>query len=88
MRRFLANLPTALCWEHDILTALRNLPKSTSTGIVEADETFFLESQKGSRHLDQPARCSGDKAPLRGISHHHPRVLAARDKRTSKRRNT
>ncbi|MDA8344972.1 MAG: IS1595 family transposase [Thermaerobacter sp.] len=77
------SVPTAFYWRHKILTALRKLPKPTLTGIVEADETFFLESQKGSRHLTRPARYSGEKAPMRGISHHQVCVLVARDRQTS-----
>ena len=75
------SVPTAFYWRHKILTALRSLPKPTLTGIVEADETFFLESQKGSRHLNRPARYFGDKAPLRGISRHQVCVLVACDSR-------
>jgi transposase-like protein len=36
-------------------------------GIVEADEMFILESQKGSRDLDRPARRRGGAATRRGI---------------------
>ncbi len=63
-----------------ILTGLRQLPKPTLTGIVEADETFFLDSQKGSRHLTRTARYSEGKAALRGISHYQVCVLVARDR--------
>ncbi len=37
------SVPTAFDWRHKILTALHSLPKPALTGIVEADETFFLE---------------------------------------------
>ncbi len=77
------SVPTAFYWRHKILTALRNLPKPTLTGIVEADETFFLESQKGSRHLGHPARSSGGTGALRGISHHQVCVLVACDRSAS-----
>ncbi len=70
----------AFYWRHKILTELRQLPKPTLTGIVEADETFFLYSQKGSRHLTRAARYSGGKAALRGISHYQVCVLVARDR--------
>ncbi|MDA8346714.1 MAG: IS1595 family transposase [Thermaerobacter sp.] len=77
------SVPTAFYWRHKILSALRNLPKPTLSGIVEADETFFLESQKGSHRLTRPTRYSGIKAPLRGISRHQVCVLVARDRQTS-----
>jgi len=32
------------------------------SGIVEADDTYFLYSEKGSRHLDRPFRKRGGKA--------------------------
>ncbi len=38
------SVPTTFYWRHKILTALGKLPKPTLTGLVEADETFFLES--------------------------------------------
>ena len=37
-------------------------------GIAEADETFFLESLKGKRHLPRKARKRGGKAAKRGTS--------------------
>ncbi|MDA8344582.1 MAG: IS1595 family transposase [Thermaerobacter sp.] len=77
------SVPTAFYWRHKILTALRNLPKPSLTGIVEADETFFLESQKGQRNLPRQPRRRGASAPLRGISHHQVCVLVARDRQTS-----
>ena len=77
------SVPTSFYWRHKILTALRNLPKPSLTGIVEADETFFLESQKESRHLRRPARSSGGTATLPGISHHQVCVLVARDRQAS-----
>ena len=49
-------------------------------GIVEADEMFLLESQKGSRKLDRPPRKRGGRAALRGISHHLDCILVARDR--------
>ena len=49
-------------------------------GMVEADETFMLESQKGSRHLTRPARRRGGVARRRGISREHECLLVARDR--------
>lgn len=74
------SIPTAFYWRHKILTAMRHLQQPMLEGIVEADETFFLESQKGSRHLTRPARTSGGIASVRGLSHHQVCVLVARDR--------
>ena len=51
------NLKTAFYWRHKILNALTTTEKMS--GIVEADETYFRENQKGSRKLNRPARKSG-----------------------------
>ncbi len=56
-------------------------PRSLN-GIVEADETFLLESQKGSRTLDRPARRRGGRAPMRDISRHGLHPGGARPQRT------
>jgi hypothetical protein len=50
------------------------------TAIVEADETFRLESQKGSRRLNRKPRKRGGVARRRGISKEHDCLLVARDR--------
>jgi len=50
------------------------------SGTVEADETFFLESFKGKRHLSRIARKRGDKATKRGTSAEQISVLVVRDR--------
>lgn len=52
------NLKTAFYWRHKILKALSS-ETTTMGGIVEADETYFRESQKGSRNLTRKAHKSG-----------------------------
>src|SRR5690606_20813681 len=49
-------------------------------GMVEADETYMLESQKGSRHLTRPPRRRGGVARRRGINLEHECLLVARDR--------
>jgi len=49
-------------------------------GIVEFDETYFLESHKGERHLDREPRQRGGKASQRGISSEQIPVLIVRDR--------
>ena len=71
---------TAFRWRHRFLHWVKHDRPRQLTGIVEADETFLLESQKGSRKLDREPRKRGSKAPLRGISHHLDCILVARDR--------
>ena len=72
---------TAFRWRHRFLSA-PSLDKPTSlTGIVEADETFILESFKGKRSdLPRPARKRGGKAAKAGLSAEQIPVLVARDR--------
>jgi hypothetical protein len=49
-------------------------------GITEADEMYFLESEKGARNLDRPPRKRGGAASQRGTSFEQVCVLVARDR--------
>lgn len=72
---------TAFRWRHRFLAAL-NLDKPASlSGLVEADETFILESFKGKR-TDPPRkpRKRGGKASKRGLSAEQIPVIVARDR--------
>ena len=75
------NRTTAFRWRHRFLSAL-NLDKPTSlSGIVEADETFVLESFKGKRKdLPRPPRQRGGKASKRGLSAEQIPIIVARDR--------
>jgi transposase-like protein len=64
---------TSFRWRHRFMGAARHDRPARLQGIVEADETYLLESQKGSRHLDRPAR-------RRGISNELDCILVARDR--------
>ncbi len=72
---------TAFRWRHRFLSAL-NLDKPRQlSGIVEADETFCLESFKGKRDdLPRPPRKRGGKASKRGLSKEQIPVIVARDR--------
>ena len=50
------------------------------TGIVEADETYVLESRKGARNLERKARRRGGKASKRGLSDEQVPVLVVADR--------
>jgi len=46
------NYKTVFMWKHKILHAMAEMPMPKLDGVVQIDETFFRESQKGSRHLE------------------------------------
>jgi transposase-like protein len=72
---------TAFRWRHRFLSAPALDKPGRLTGIVEADETFILESFKGKRAaLPRPARKRGGKASKRGLSAEQIPVLVARDR--------
>ncbi len=71
---------TAFRWRHRFLKGFVADKASALSGIVEADETFFLESFKGQRALPRPARTRGGKAVKPGLSAEQIPVLIARDR--------
>jgi ISXO2-like transposase domain len=73
---------TAFRWRHRFLATLNHDKPKRLSGVVEADETFILESFKGRRGgLARPARRRGGKAAKRGLSDEHIPVVVARDRR-------
>ena len=71
---------TAFLWRHRFLRHAAGHRAEHETGIVEADETFFLESFKGQRRLPRKARHRGGVAGKRGISAEQIPVLVVRDR--------
>lgn len=67
---------TAFLWRHRFLQAAATHRPAHEGGIVEADETFFLESFKGQRKLHRPARKRGGV----GAQWEHIAVLVVRDR--------
>lgn len=67
---------TAFLWRHRFLKAAATHRPAHEGGIVEADETFFLESFKGQRKLSRPAR----KRAGVGAHWEHIAVLVVRDR--------
>ena len=67
---------TAFLWRHRFLKAASTHRPAHEGGIVEADETFFLESFKGQRKLPRPARKRGGV----GAAWEHIAVLVVRDR--------
>jgi len=71
---------TAFLWRHRFLKQIARHRATHESGIVEADETFFLESLKGQRHLPRPARRRGGVGRTRGTSPDQVAVLVVRDR--------
>lgn len=71
---------TAFRWRHRFLQDPAMVQATHLQGIVEADETFFLESKKGSRHLGRKPRKRGGVAQKRGRSSEQVCVLVAMDR--------
>ena len=74
------SIPTAFYWRHKLLAALSKLGDQPLEGIVEVDETYVLESCKGSRTITRPGRHHGGTATRRGISREQVCILVARDR--------
>jgi transposase-like protein len=71
---------TSFRWRHRFVPgAMRDRPATLSV-IVEADETYRLESQKGARNLTRPPRKRDGVAKRRGINREHDCLLVARDR--------
>jgi transposase-like protein len=79
-RRVAVAKSTSFRWRHRFLAALRRAPPPSLSGIVEADETYHLASDKGSRNLKRPARKRGGRASRRGISREFDCILVARNR--------
>lgn len=75
------DLTTSFRWRHRFLQSSHEAKPGKVEGIVEADETFFLRSVKGSRKLVARApRKRGTKAKKPGLSSEYVPVLVVRDR--------
>lgn len=79
-RRSQIDKNTAFRWRHRFLQQVAGHRATHESGIVEADETFFLESFKGQRRLPRPARRRGGVGRTRGTSPDQVAVLVVRDR--------
>ena len=79
-RRCQINKNIAFLWRHRFLQQVARHRATHESGIVEADETFFLESFKGQRHLPRPARRRGGVGRTRGTGADQIVVLVVRDR--------
>jgi transposase-like protein len=71
---------TSFHWRHRFLALMAGHRDAHEAGIVEADETFFLESFKGQRHLPRPARQRGGPGRAQGAGAEQIPVLVVRDR--------
>jgi transposase-like protein len=71
---------TTFRWRHRFLSLSKHDRPQRLSGIAEVDEMYVLESHKGARTLERPARKRGGKATQRGISHEQMCILVARDR--------
>ncbi|MDM5095592.1 IS1595 family transposase, partial [Aeromonas rivipollensis] len=71
---------TAFLWRHRFLKAMASHQAVREEGIVEVDETFFLESFKGQRGLPRPARHRGGKGRTRGTGSDYIPVMVVQDR--------
>jgi len=69
---------TSFRWRHRFLAMAKDDRPKPLGGIVEVDETYLLESQKGSRHLTRPARRRGGTSSRRGVNGEHDCIVIAK----------
>ena len=79
-RRSGVHLSTAFRWRHRLLQGPAQEQDTELHNIVEADETYFLESFKDRRPLSRPARHRGGSAAKRGLSAEQIPVLVVEDR--------
>ncbi len=77
------SIPTAFDWRHKLLKKYEREAEAELQGVVEADETFFLFSEKGSRKLSKrrSPRKRGGKAQKAGISKDQVPVIVGCDRK-------
>lgn len=71
---------TSFRWRHRFVPGAARGRTAVLGPVVEADETYLLESQKGSREMTRPPRKRGVKARRPGISSELDCLLVARDR--------
>ncbi len=71
---------TSFRWRHRFLAFTKLDRTSRLEGVAEVDESFLLESEKGSRQLQRKPRRHGGAASKRGISNEQVNIVIARDR--------
>jgi len=78
--RLRINKKTAFDWRHKVLSGLEKIDMGNFKGITESDDTFFLQSSKGSKLHDRKPRKRGGTAGKRGISNEQVAVIVTADR--------
>lgn len=76
------NKKTAFDWRHKILDTFNQDEGDSFSGIVESDETFFEDSEKGNRHLNRPGRKRGTDPKKSGLSENKATVIVTADRKS------
>ncbi|MDA8361430.1 MAG: IS1595 family transposase [Gammaproteobacteria bacterium] len=71
---------TAFRWRHRFLETQQSIQAKKLNGLVEADQTYMLESNKGKKVVDRKPRKRGGKAKKRGLSKEQVPILVVRDR--------
>ncbi|MCW3807437.1 IS1595 family transposase [Plebeiibacterium marinum] len=74
---------TSFRWRHRFLANAKSVAPEKLSGIIEADETYFLKSEKGNKKLNRKPRKRGGKASQRGLSKEQVCVLVCRDRQAN-----
>ncbi len=74
---------TSFRWRHRFQKNISSIKADNLEGIIEADETYFLKSEKGNKTLTRKARKRGGKAKQRGLSKEQVCVFVSRDRHTN-----
>ncbi len=74
------NKKTTFLWRHRFLGTSHKIEPKILSGVVEADETFFRKSMKGSRNLNRSPHKRGEATPHRGLPNELVSVLLACDR--------
>jgi transposase-like protein len=74
------NKKTAFDWRHKILSGLEKADIDIFKGITESDDTFFLQSSKGTKLHERKPRKRGGTACKRGISNEQVAVIVTADR--------
>lgn len=72
------SVSTAFRLRHRFLQAVQAHQPQQVSGLLEADETYFRQSQKGSRKMTRPSRARGGKATPKGSARDLVPVLIGR----------
>jgi len=77
------NKKTAFDWRHKINASIADIENKSFSGITESDETFFLQSGKGSKNLERKARKRGKSVKKKGITDKQVAVIVSADRKNT-----